>query len=64
MVISVHVYIYIYIYIYIFTKYIKITAFQASPVKKEKNKRLNFKCQASNGKFQTETIASFKQKLE
>ena len=49
MVISVHVYIYIY------TKYIKLTAFQASPVKKEKNKRLNFKRQASNGKFQAET---------
>ena len=53
-----------YTYIYIYTKYIKLTAFQASPVKKEKNKRLNFKRQASSGKFQAETIASFKQKLE
>ena len=28
--------------IYIFTKYIKIIAFQTSPVEKESNKRLNF----------------------
>ena len=39
MVVSVCKYIYIYIYIYI--KYIKITAFQTSPVEKERNKRLN-----------------------
>ena len=29
------------VYIHIFTKYIKITAFQTSPVEKERNKRLN-----------------------
>ena len=27
---------------YIYTKYIKITAFQTSPVEKDRNKRLNF----------------------
>ena len=37
MVVSVCKYIYIYIYIYI--KYIKITAFQTSPVEKERNKQ-------------------------
>ena len=36
------IYIYIYIYIYVSIKYIKITAFQTSPVEKERNKRLNF----------------------
>ena len=30
------------VYIHIFTKYIKITAFQTSPVEKERNQRLNF----------------------
>ena len=29
-------YIYIYIYMYVFTKYVKITAFQTSPVEIEK----------------------------
>ena len=39
----IYIYIYIYnIYIYIYTKYIKITAFQTSPVEKERKKRLNF----------------------
>ena len=58
-VVSVYVYIYtytyIYIYIYIFTKYIKITAFQTSPVEKEGIEQLNFTFQASNSKFQAET---------
>ena len=35
MVVSVYMYIYIYIYIYIFTEYIKITAFEKSPVKRQ-----------------------------
>ena len=41
-----------------------MTAFQTSPVEKERNKRLNFIFKASNSKFQAETIASFRQKLE
>ena len=56
MVVSVYVRIYIqyiYTYIYIFTKYIKITAFQMTPVEKERIKQLNFTFQA----FQAETIA-------
>ena len=32
-----------------------MTAFQTSPVKKERNKRLNFTFQTSNSKFQAET---------
>ena len=49
-----YVYIYnIYIHIFIFTKYIKITAFQMTPVEKERIKQLNFTFQA----FQAETIA-------
>ena len=53
---------YMYMYICIYTEYIKITAFQASPVEKERNKRLNFTFKASNSKFQAETMASFRPK--
>ena len=53
-----------YIYIYIYIKYIKITAFQTSPVEKERNKQLNFTLQALNSKFRAETIVSFRQKLK
>ena len=35
-------YMYMYVYVCIYTKYIKITAFQTSPVEKERNQRLNF----------------------
>ena len=47
--------VYIHIYIYIYTNYIKTTAFQTSPVEKERNKGLNFTFQASNSTFQAET---------
>ena len=49
--------------IYIFTKYIKATAFQTSPVKKKRNKRLKFQIQPSNSKFQAEDIVNLRQKI-
>ena len=52
--------------IYIFTKYIKTAAFQTSPVEKKNKEKndLNLKFQASNSKFQAETIVSFRLKQE
>ena len=41
--------------VHIYLQNIEITAFQTSPVKKERNKRLNFIFQASNSTFQAVT---------